>query len=208
MRTQQLVIVDYGMGNLWSVQSAFKHLGCEAVVSQDPDVVANADAVVLPGVGSYFRAMQALNERGLSTAIVHAAQNRRVKTLGICLGMQLFAQTGLEDRECPGLGLIPGVVSRFSAQELGTRKVPHIGFNLVRFDSSGRLYAGLGEAADFYFVHSFRLLDVDGVANLGLSEYGVRFMASYENGNVFATQFHPEKSQTNGLRLLSNFLDA
>ena len=208
MRTQQVVIVDYGMGNLWSVQNAFKHLRCESVVSQDPDVVANADAVVLPGVGSYFRAMQALNERGLSSAIVHAARHRGVKTLGICLGMQLFAQTGREDRECPGLGLIPGVVSRFSAQELGTRKLPHIGFNLVRFDQSGRLYAGLGEAADFYFVHSFRLIDLDGVANLGLSKYGVSFVASYERGNVYATQFHPEKSQTNGLRLLNNFLDA
>lgn len=208
MRTQQVVIVDYGMGNLWSVQSAFKYLGCEAVVSRDPDVVANAEAVVLPGVGSYFRAMQALNERGLSAAIVHAARHRGVKTLGICLGMQLFAQAGLEDRGCPGLGLIPGVVSRFSAQELGTRKVPHIGFNLVRFDQPGRLYAGLGEAADFYFVHSFRLLNIDGVANLGSSEYGINFMASYEHDNVFATQFHPEKSQTNGLRLLSNFLDA
>jgi imidazole glycerol-phosphate synthase subunit HisH len=208
MRTQQAVIVDYGMGNLWSVQSAFKHLGCEPVVSHDPDVVANAQAVVLPGVGSFRKAMQALNDRGLAPAIVHAAKTRGVKTLGICLGMQLFAQTGQEDGESAGLGLIPGVVSRFSAQELGALKVPHIGFNAVHFAQSGRLNAGLGEAADFYFVHSFRLLAANDDAKLGMSDYGVRFMASYEQGNVFATQFHPEKSQTNGLRLLSNFLDA
>ncbi len=208
MRIEQVVIVDYGMGNLWSVQSAFKHLGCEPVVSQDPDVVASADAVVLPGVGSFRKAIQALNERGLSPAIVHAAKARGVKTLGICLGMQLFAQAGQEDGDSAGLGLIPGVVSRFSAQELGALKVPHIGFNAVRFAQPGRMYAGMGDAADFYFVHSFRLLAPSNDAIVGLSEYGIGFMASYEQGNVFATQFHPEKSQTNGLRLLSNFLDA
>jgi imidazole glycerol-phosphate synthase subunit HisH len=208
MRTEKAVIIDYGMGNLWSVRSALAHLGCEPIVSHEPDVVANADALVLPGVGSFRKAMQALHERGLAPAIMHAAKTRCVKTLGICLGMQLFAQAGQEDGESPGLGLIPGVVSRFSRQELGSLKVPHIGFNAVHFAQPGRLNAGLGETVDFYFVHSFRLLAPADDAKLGLSQYGVTFMASYEQGNVFATQFHPEKSQTNGLRLLSNFLDA
>jgi len=208
MRSQSAVIVDYGMGNLWSVQTAFKHLGCETTVSQNPDVVAAADVIVLPGVGSFSMAMQALNDRGLSAAIVHAAKIRGVKTLGICLGLQLFAQSGEEGGESPGLGLIPGVVSRFTASELGARKVPHIGFNAVRYTEPGQLYAGFDEAADFYFVHSFRVLPPDSDAKLGVSDYGVPFMASYELDNVFATQFHPEKSQTNGLRLLNNFLNA
>lgn len=208
MQSQQVVIVDYGMGNLWSVQSAFMHLGCEVMVSQNPDVVANADVLVVPGVGSFRKAMQALNDRGLSAAVVHAAKMRNAKTLGICLGLQLFAQMGQEDGESPGLGLIPGVVSRFSPEELGALKIPHMGFNSVRFAVPGHLYAGFDEPADFYFVHSYRLLSPNNDAFLGLSDHGTTFMASYERGNVFATQFHPEKSQTNGLRLLNNFLNA
>jgi glutamine amidotransferase len=208
MLEQSVVIVDYGMGNLWSVQSALAHLGAKPVVSHDPQVVACASALVLPGVGSFRKAMEALHQRALVEPIRQAVKDRGVKILGICLGMQLFAQAGEEDGQTAGLGLMPGVVSRFTQEELGALKVPHVGFNAVRFTAPGRLYKGFETAAEFYFVHSFRLLAQPGEALLGLADYGVPFVASYELENVFATQFHPEKSQTNGLRLLRNFLDA
>ncbi len=202
----QLLIVDYGMGNLWSVQSALRYLGRDPVVSSDPAQVAAADTLILPGVGSFHKAMDALHAQELTEALAEAVLGRRRKILGICLGMQLLAEKGTEDGECQGLGLIPGSVDRFTREELGLLKVPHIGFNHVSATQQNRLFKGIASPADFYFVHSYRLLAADLPGEPGLCRYGVEFLAAYEHENIFATQFHPEKSQTNGLKLLNNFL--
>jgi len=203
---ERIVIIDYGIGNLWSVRSALKFLGANAFVSNHPDEVQTADALILPGVGSFRLAMLALHERGLAVAINEAVQVRQRKILGICLGFQLLAASSTEDGYTEGLGLIPGSIERFTSAELQGNKSPHIGFNRVDMPSVEGLFKGFGEAAEFYFVHSFRLLQ-DGLPAKGaICRYGTDFVAAYQDGNVCGTQFHPEKSQTNGLRLLNNFL--
>ncbi len=202
----QPVIVDYGMGNLWSVCSALRYLGVDPLVSADPVVVSKADTLILPGVGSFNRAMQALNTKNLSDALREAVIVRQRKILGICLGMQLFAEGGSEDGVCEGLGFMPGMVERFLSNELYGAKLPHIGFNQVTIDVRSRLFSRVKEGSDFYFAHSYRIL-ADGVSGVqSISNYGVNFLAAIEKENIFATQFHPEKSQTNGLQVLYNFL--
>ncbi len=200
------LIIDYGMGNLWSVFSALRYLGADPIISSDPTVVKGASVLILPGVGSFNKAMQVLNKTGLADAVRHAVLVRQQKLLGICLGMQLLAERGEEDGVCEGLGFFPGFVERFSRIELQDLKIPHIGFNQVDADPGSRLFSRVRPGSDFYFVHSYRLL-ADGLPGKhGLCNYGVNFVASIEQDNIFATQFHPEKSQTNGLQLLSNFL--
>ena len=207
MADRTITIIDYGMGNIWSVQSAFRYLGSIPVVSGNPDVVRRAHTLVLPGVGSFRKAMNTLRETGLDKAILEAVGSRGSKLLGICLGMQMLGSWGTEGGETAGLGLIPQAVDRFSSHELGEKKIPHIGFDSVVTDENGSLFRGLPETADFYFVHSYRMLvhGLDGIT--ATCNYGVDFLAAYETDNIFGTQFHPEKSQTNGLVLLKNFLE-
>lgn len=202
-----VTVVDYGMGNICSVINAFDHLGCEVSVASDPDRVANANILILPGVGSFRVAMASLRERKLDIAISHAVKERGKKILGICLGMQLLADKGLEDGETIGLGLISTEVQRFSFEEVRGSKIPHVGFNGVTSPSASRLMAGIATNADFYFVHSYRMLP-KGLPGVVINcNYGVDFLAAYEHDNIFATQFHPEKSQSNGLLLLKNFIE-
>jgi glutamine amidotransferase len=208
MARTKVTIVDYGMGNLLSVSNAFEFLGVECAASSDPFIVRSADILVLPGVGSFFKAMERLTASGLSEALKESVLVRKRKILGICLGMQLLAEAGTEDGNCRGLGIIPGKVERFSKAEIGEFKLPHIGFNRVFAPAGSILLGDLASGADFYFVHSYRMLIEDRCGVCGTSNYGVEFMASYERENVFAAQFHPEKSQTNGLKLLRNFLSA
>jgi glutamine amidotransferase len=205
-----LVVVDYGMGNLHSVLGALRYLGADPVTTADPVTVQAADALLLPGVGSFHKAMCRLDESGLSDALKEAVTVRGRKILGICLGQQLMAEYGEEDGGRAGLGFVSGQVTRLPA--VAGLKVPHVGFNKVRFAPGSRLCRGLeradgaGAELDCYFVHSYRLEMADRPGLLGVCDYGGEFVAAYEQNNVFATQFHPEKSQTNGLRLLSNFL--
>ena len=207
-----LVVVDYGMGNLHSVVGALRHLGADPVTSADPAIVQGADVLLLPGVGSFYKAMCHLEGSGLSDALKEAVTVRGRKILGICLGQQLMAEYGEEDGGHPGLGFISGQVTRLPA--VAGLKVPHVGFNTVRFAPGSRLCAGLaprldsdsGTHLDCYFVHSYRLEMADRPGLLGVCDYGGEFVAAYEQENIFATQFHPEKSQTNGLGLLHNFL--
>ena len=206
MTKQSITVIDYGMGNIWSVLSALHYLGCNPTVTDNPDEIANADSLLLPGVGSFRKAMAALRLRGLDQAIVEAVQAKGRKILGICLGMQLMGSSSTEDGDTVGLGLIAGAVNRFSPQEVGVNKIPHIGFDLVFSKPEARLFKGLNQAADFYFVHSYRMLPFESSGTLGTCNYGVEFLAAYEKENIFATQFHPEKSQANGLILISNFL--
>jgi glutamine amidotransferase len=206
MSNQKITIIDYGMGNIWSVVNAFRYLGCEPIIANDPDLVADAEALLLPGVGSFRKAMLALNDSGLDQAILHAVQTNGRKILGICLGMQLLGTSGSEDGETVGLGLIPASVGRFSSQKVGGAKIPHVGFNIVHSKPESRLFRGLPGSADFYFVHSYRMLAYGLGGLVATCNYGVDFLAAYEDANIFATQFHPEKSQSNGLVLLKNFL--
>jgi len=206
MNKSNITVIDYGMGNLWSVLSALRYLGYNPTVSGDPDQIASADSLLLPGVGSFRKAMMALQEKSLDQAIVEAVQTKGRKILGICLGMQLMGISSSEDGDTLGLGLIKSVAEKFTLQEISANKIPHIGFDLVHSQKDSSLFKGLQQAADFYFVHSYRMLPIDLIGKPATCHYGVEFLAAYEQDNIFATQFHPEKSQTNGLILLKNFM--
>jgi glutamine amidotransferase len=202
-----IAIVDYGRGNLGSVEKAFVRLGMPAVVTQDPRVVDDARAVVLPGDGAFHDAMENLGRLGLLPALRRALDGTR-PFLGICLGYQLLFSSSEEFGEGNGLDLIPGVVRRFPAG----RKVPHMGWNAVSHGGRLRLFDGVPEGTRFYFVHSYypEIRAGDCVAPSGplleaWCDYGVRFAAAIELGRIHATQFHPEKSQRWGLRMLENF---
>lgn len=196
-----IAIVDYRMGNLRSVQKGFEHAGvADVVVTDDPAVIERADGVVLPGVGAFRDAAANLRESGCEEVLL-----RRVREgapfLGICLGMQLLADVGLEDGEWQGLGLVPGTCERLP----GGVKIPHIGWNTVEYPRESALFDGIEESTAFYFVHSYRLVPTDPESVIGSTEYGVRFAAAVKSGNAYAVQFHPEKSSTAGLMLLANF---
>jgi imidazole glycerol-phosphate synthase subunit HisH len=206
MKKSNVTVIDYGMGNLWSVLSALRYLGCSPIVSSDPNEITRAESLVLPGVGSFRKAMNTLRQTGLDQAILDVVQNKGIKILGICLGMQLMGSRGTEDGDTQGLGLISKAVDMFTTQEIGANKIPHIGFDLVHSTPDARLFQGLQQAADFYFVHSYRMLPVGLSGKPATCNYGAEFLAAYEQDNIFATQFHPEKSQSNGLVLLKNFL--
>jgi glutamine amidotransferase len=204
--SKHITVIDYGMGNIWSVLSALRYLGCNTVISNDPDEIVRAESLLLPGVGSFRKAMQSLREASIDQAILEAVHGKGSKILGICLGMQLMGTCSHEDGETIGLGLIPNSVDMFTSDEIGTLKIPHIGFDLVNSRPDSILFQGLSDAADFYFVHSYRMLPHGLNGKAATCFYGAEFLAAYEQDNIFATQFHPEKSQTNGLMLLKNFL--
>jgi len=208
IKQKKIVVVDYGMGNLWSVVSALDFLGADSIISSNPAEITKADAVLLPGVGSFRLAMQTLANKNLDEAIKEAVQIKQRKILGICLGFQMLAESSTEDGMTAGLGFIPTSVESFSVQELEGRKLPHIGFNRVKLPNSSSLFDGFKTEEDFYFVHSYRLLPQVLPGVKAICNYGIDFLAAYEHENVFGAQFHPEKSQANGLRLLANFLSA
>jgi len=184
-----------------------RYLGYDSDVCSSPSEIAKAEALILPGVGSFRKAMLALRSSQLDEAILEAVTEKNRKILGICLGMQLLAKHSTEDGESAGLGLISTDVARFDTELMGHLKVPHIGFNQVRAEDQSVLFKDITASADFYFVHSYRLLAEGLAGQHGICHYGQDFLAAYEHENIFATQFHPEKSQINGLKLLKNFLD-
>ena len=189
------------MGNLRSVQKGFEHAGVtDVVVTDDPEVVSAADGIVLPGVGAFRDASANLRESGLESVLRHKI-GAGTPFLGICLGMQLLADIGLEDGEYTGLGLVPGTCERLP----GGVKIPHIGWNTVEYPVESALFDGIDESTAFYFVHSYRLVPRDSSVVVGSTEYGVRFAAAVQLRNTYAVQFHPEKSSTAGLHLLANF---
>ena len=195
------------MGNLWSVRSAVSYLGYNPIISSSRREIESADALILPGVGSFGSAMQALQNSGLDEAILEGVSNRKHKILGICLGMQLLAMDSSEGGETKGLGLIPTKVERFDLNILDNLKVPHVGFNEVHSEKQSILFKDISQSSAFYFVHSYWLHLVNFNGLNAICHYGQDFLAAYEYENIFATQFHPEKSQTNGLKLLKNFLE-
>lgn len=196
------VVVALGTGNIGSVVSALEHLGAEHLVSADADVVAGAGRIILPGVGAFDAGMAELEGLGLAGPITRAVRAHGTPVLGVCLGMQLLLEGSDEGRR-PGLGLVPGRATRLGSSGA---KVPHVGFSEVVFPSEGLLGRGLSEANALYFTHSYALRrPVPGATN-AMCRYDDKFVAAVEAGPVHGVQFHPEKSQATGLRVLANFL--
>jgi imidazole glycerol-phosphate synthase subunit HisH len=195
-------IVDYGMGNLRSVQKAFEKIGAEAVIVSSPEEAADADKLVLPGVGAFRDAIHELRRTGLDQPVRdHIAAGKPF--LGICLGLQLLFDVGYEDGEWEGLGVLKGKVVRFTDQP--DLKIPHMGWNGLDFPKPTRLFEGVPAGSSFYFVHSYYVVPDDQSVIAARTDYGGPFVSAVARDNLFATQFHPEKSQTLGLRLLKNF---
>ena len=204
---QKIVIVDYGMGNTWSVISAINHLGYSCDLTSNNKKILNADSIILPGVGSFNRAINKLKKNGIFETIREAILEKNKKILGICLGFQLMGISSTEDGFNKGLNLIPSEVSHFSFKELKNYKIPHIGFNSVEFDQKDRFFLNIPQKSDFYFVHSYRFKCDNLPGFKAKTFHGESFLAAYHSDNIFGTQFHPEKSQLNGLSLIKNFLD-
>jgi glutamine amidotransferase len=201
-----VVVVDYDMGNVQSVANAVELLGWPVRVTSEPVAVEQASHLIVPGVGSFADGMRRLRERALDRLLEEQVMRRRIPFLGICLGMQVLAEWGEEGGRTPGLGWVPGRVTRLRAVERGL-KLPHMGWNDVIPTGDDVLYAGMPRGSSFYFVHSYHLADTDPAVISGICDYGDQWCASLRKGYIFGTQFHPEKSQRDGLRLLKNFLD-
>jgi imidazole glycerol-phosphate synthase subunit HisH len=199
----RVAIVDYGMGNIRSITSALKYLGIdEVVISNKLDDIRSADKIILPGVGSFANAMDSIKKLNLDIILNEVVINDKKPILGICLGMQLMSRSSEEGGLTEGLSFIDSQVTQFS---VGNLKVPHVGFNQVEFSNKSRLYEGLDNLSDFYFTHGYQMQSDKNISQ-SICEYGNRFIASYEVENMVGVQFHPELSQTNGLKILENFI--
>ncbi len=198
-----IAVVDYDAGNVKSVEKAIEKLGAKHILTSDPAEIAKADAVILPGVGNFGDCVSKLKERGLDVALKEYAASGK-PFLGICVGLQLLFDESEESPGVKGLGILPGKIKRFPGS--ADLKVPQIGWNDI-VESKGRLLEGINKETYFYFVHSYYLDAADPAIVSSKAEYGVKFDSSVESGNVYATQFHPEKSSDAGLRVLKNFLD-
>lgn len=198
-----IAIIDYDAGNIKSVEKAFQFLGEEVILTRDRNVILNADGIVLPGVGAFGDAMEKLHRYGLA-AVIHEAVEKKIPFLGICLGLQLIFERSDESPGVEGLGLLKGEILHIP--EKSGLKIPHIGWNSLKFLGKGRLFGGLEESAYVYFVHSYYLKAEDEGIVTAVTEYGTTIHASVEQGNLFACQFHPEKSSDTGLKILRNFI--
>jgi glutamine amidotransferase len=200
-----IVIVDTGVANRHSIRNALNFVGCDVEMTAEPESIRNADKLIFPGVGAFKPGMRSLRSRKLIEVLREQVVERRKPILGICLGMQMMAEASEEDGEHSGLGWVSGRVRRL-APKSADLKVPHIGFNSVTWKESSRLFAGLPQPADFYFVHSY-YLDTEPDFVVGTADYGEQFTVAIERDNIMGVQFHPEKSQGAGLHLLRNFVN-
>lgn len=199
-----IAVIDYDAGNLKSVEKALAALGEQPVISRDEETILSADKVILPGVGSFGDAMGKLEQYGL-VDVIHKVADQGTPFLGICLGLQLLFERSEESAGVNGLGLLPGKIVRF--EEKQGLKVPHMGWNSLNVRPGAKLFKGLDSGAYVYFVHSYYLkAERDGDV-AAFSEYGVPFHAAVERDNIFACQFHPEKSGATGLKILKNFIE-
>ena len=196
----RVAIIDYGVGNLRSVEKAFAATGCEAIVSGDETVLREAERLVLPGVGAFAACMKALSERGFDR-LVRERVEEGTPLLGVCVGMQLLFDESEEFGSTRGLGLLRGSVKRFT----GDLVVPHIGWNRIHQQQSHALFEGIGDGAFCYFVHSYYCEPVDDAVVAGVTDYGGRYASVVAHENICGVQFHPEKSQDVGLLMLKNF---
>ena len=206
MAEKRVVIIDYGMGNLWSVASAIKHLGYLPQISCDNKEISRAALIILPGVGSFRQAMQTIESAEIDKAIFEALNRPQTRLLGICLGMQLLGKSSTEDGLTEGLGLVENKVTKFTSSESKPIKIPNIGYSKILSNKVMRLFAGIPTNACFYFVHSYFMQLVTDETLYATAHHGQGYVAAFESGQIFGTQFHPEKSQHTGLKVLRNFL--
>ena len=200
----KIVIVDYGMGNIRSIIGALKYIGVkEILVSSNYDEIRNSDKLILPGVGSFGKAMHQIRAKNIDTYLQEVVLQEKKPILGICLGMQLLGMSSTEDGDNEGLKFINGEVTKF--ENIDDLKIPHVGLNQVK-TVGDTLYNGFPVLADFYFTHTYKMESLSNI-NQCMCSYGDDFIASFENENIAGVQFHPELSQGNGLKLLKNFIE-
>jgi len=199
-----IAIIDYDAGNIKSVEKALISLGEKIVLTRDRDTILHADKIILPGVGAFGEAMARLNEYGL-TEVIHEAIARKIPFLGICLGLQLLFESSEESPGVKGLGVLKGKILRIPDQE--GLKIPHMGWNSLELKNNGRLFKGLSDEPYVYFIHSYYLKAEEESIVKAATTYSTYIHASVEKDNVFACQFHPEKSSAVGLQILKNFAD-
>jgi glutamine amidotransferase len=197
-----VAIIDYGMGNVASVQKSLNFLNVKSVITSEHSVIKDSSIILLPGVGSFAQGMENLIERNLVNLLTEEVMIKQKPFLGICLGMQLIMESGNEPYECKGLGWIEGEVKKFELLDLN---IPHMGWNNINV-LNNKYYNNL-ENSDFYFIHSYHVMTSNDQDIAATVNYGFDVVASVQKDNIFATQFHPEKSQTAGLSLLNTFFD-
>jgi imidazole glycerol-phosphate synthase subunit HisH len=201
----RIAIIDYGMGNIRSVETTLNHCGVsEVLITSNYEDIKSSDKIILPGVGSFAEAMRTLNEKKIIPFLKEMAQIQKKPLLGICLGMQLIGDSSNEDGQNDGLKLINSLVRKFPTNSL---KIPHVGFNQVKINNNSKLFYGFENMyPDFYFTHSYRMQSSPNLYE-STCNYGEEFVAAFEIGNIAGVQFHPELSQSNGLKLLKNFIN-
>jgi glutamine amidotransferase len=197
-------IVDYGMGNIQSVKNAFEHLSCSVEITDDPNVLKNADGLILPGVGAFGQAMFTLKKKNLINPLKDAVLESDIPILGICLGMQLLSDESEERGSNRGLSLIPGEICKIP--DLKDYRLPHVGWSNVEIRNKSPLFNKIADNSCFYFVHSYRFM-CDQKYIAATAEYGHSINAVVQNGHIFGVQFHPEKSQRKGFYLINNFIE-
>jgi glutamine amidotransferase len=202
-RDNMIAIIDYGMGNLYSVEKAFVKLGAQVVVTSQPEIIAQADKVVLPGVGAFGDCMQNLEQYGL-VDIIRTVIDQGTPFLGICLGLQLLFDGSEEAPGVKGLGIFPGMIRKIIAPGL---KIPQMGWNSLELHSASPLFANISSPAYVYFVHSYHAVPEEGSLITAVTDYGAAVTAAVGRGNVQAVQFHPEKSSNVGMAILANFIE-
>jgi imidazole glycerol-phosphate synthase subunit HisH len=201
-----IVIIDYGMGNVQSVKNAIEKLGFEATVSRQKKDIAKAEKLILPGVGAFKDGMENLRRFGLIETLQNEVVARKKPILGICLGMQLLANNSEEGGMNKGLGWIDSSVKRLKS-ESNNIKIPHIGWNNIKIMRKDRIFKNMPDNSDYYFVHSYHLVPASKEIITSMCIYGQEFVSSINKDNIYATQFHPEKSQDLGLKILENFIE-
>jgi len=200
-----IAIIDYGAGNIHSIENALEEVGGDVCVTDDHEKIKTSERIVFPGVGAFGSGIKNLAERGLDSVLREEVIDKKKPFLGICLGMQLLMAKSHEFGEHAGLGWFRGDVLRLEPE--GGLRVPHVGWNSVSFKKEHHLLDGVKDGSDFYFVHSFSVVPAGEDVVVGTCDYGSSFVAAIARENIFATQFHPEKSQKEGLKILSNFLN-
>jgi glutamine amidotransferase len=202
----KVVILNYGAGNLHSVEKALDRIGASSLISSDAGEIASADKILLPGVGHFGKAMSSLKELNLKAALNNAVLVKRRPILGICLGMELMANWS-DEGDAEGLGWFDAEMVKFDVSDKLKYKIPHIGWNRLDLKKPSRLMDGVGAISEFYFVHSYHLRNIDPTDTLSETVYESAFASAIEKENIFGVQFHPEKSHDAGLRILKNFIE-
>lgn len=207
LERNMIAVVDSGLGNVHSIVKALEYVGGEVMVATTAQQLAEASKIVLPGVGAFGDGMQSLKERGFASELMRLVKDRKIPFLGICLGMQLITNRSFEFGTWEGLGFVDAEVKRFTVDADYGLKVPHTGWNTVSFTTDHPVFKGLPKNADFYFVHSYYVIPNSEKIVAATTDYGRPFVSAIATENIVAVQFHPEKSQRDGLQLLENFIN-